>query len=99
MISQLNNIKVVRDKLFRHLYVERKLKNGAFECENFPDIKILKGMLISQDRFFVATNVFTRISPVLLCTTQKKVDSHLRIDPRDWRLEEIRGWKKVSSDW
>ena len=49
MISQLNDIKVVRDKLFRHLYVERKLKNGAFEWENFPDIKILKGMLISQD--------------------------------------------------
>ena len=72
MISQLNNIKVVRDKLFRHLYVERKLNNEAFECENFPDIKILKGMLISQDRFFVATNVFTRISPVLLCFLLKR---------------------------
>ena len=60
----ISDIKVVQDKLFRHLYVERKLKNEAFEWENFPDIKILKAMLISQDRFFVATNVFTRISPV-----------------------------------
>ena len=68
MITQLSDIKVVLIvRLFRHLrYRERNLKKSiTFEWKHFPD-KSWKGIIISQVRFFAATNELAWISPVLL---------------------------------
>ena len=65
MTFQLSDIKVVFDRLFRHLWREREnyQNEKAFEKENFP-VKSKKELIISKGRFSVSDfNEYSMGSP------------------------------------